>query len=459
MNQTPLRCVTQPVFAATRVKKRVKPPLTAAARRTYSPAVMDAFRVVFPLITAVLVSRCALLMAAEPPTKIGPQEAVVLLTNGEILRGKVSRAGDHFFVWVPDGEIRLPAKRVQRLCDTLDEAYVYLSRSGTGSVDAHLELAAWCLRLDLFGYAANELRAAMAQEPDNPRISILARRLEIARGRPAANSPRAASAVTKIGSADVEKAEPAFVALPEGAFAVFTSRLQPLLMNKCAGVGCHGTPTEAAFRLSRMKSGRNPTRRQTRRNLAEVLRWIDTEQPANSPLLQKPLEASHGGMVEPVFTAAKRSQYERLVEFVKLAVQEPTPIKEEEHFGFHFDDARTGTLPSEMRRPQPNGDKTEDRGEDAPPVQEDSAASPTVRSLDRSDSSDLSNSPTTSGDDEPEDGALLNALEPSHVQRGAIVERFVPVDEFDPSIFNRRYFHEKQPPPPVRSPRESPTKE
>jgi len=417
--------------------------LTVAACRIYSPAAMVALRIVFLLIATIVVSRCALL-AMEPSVEIGPRQAVILLANGEVLQGKVSRAGDHYFVWVPGGEIRLPVKRVQRLCDTLDDAYVYLSQSGPGSVEGHLELTTWCLRHNLFGYAANELRAAMTLEPSDPRVAVLARRLKLARERAAVESADNIPVATKKtdDSVDERETESTPMQLPEGAVAAFTSKLQPLLINKCAGAGCHGSPTESTFRLSRMLGGRKPTRRQTVQNLVEVLRWINMEQPGNSPLLQKPLQPSHGGMAEPIFTDADRSQYKRLVEFVNLAAKKPTPVQEDEQPGSQLDASQANAFPSEMQRLQRSGDNT--LGQTSP------ADVQNMRTIDRPLSNNLADpvtEPSGLVDAQPSPGAgvsedevLLEAFESNPIQRGTIVERFVPIDAFDPAIFNRRYF-------------------
>ncbi len=442
--------------------------MTVAVSRTYPPGVMVAGRSIFLLATIFSVSQCALLVAADSAVDLGPRQAVVLLTNGEVLRGKVSRAGDQFFVWIPAGEIRLPAKRVQRVCDTIDDAYVYLSQSATGSVDDRLELVAWCLRYNLLGYAANELREVMVQEPENPRIAIFARRLELARKRPAVDLTDGVTGVRKDNPPKDSASEPAPFHLPPGAFAEFTSRLQPLLINKCASAGCHGSPTESTFRLSRMFGGRSPTRRQTGQNLIEVLRWIDKEQPAKSPLLQQPLNLSHGGSDEPVFTDADRSQYLRLLRFVNLVVNKPPQKQVDRRPGFHIENPPVDSSPKRSQQPETNDPELGADGDDITVSGSPAAISLTMKSIDRPDAGDRANplpgsnglvdprTPTLNGDDAPDDEALVKVFEPKSIQRGAIIERFVPVDEFDPAIFNRRYFRPKKQHPPSQAVPEQP---
>lgn len=412
------------------------------------------------LITVVLGSLCAHAQAEEGAEGIAPQQGVVLLTNGEILQGKVSRAGDQYFVWVPDGEIRLPAKRVQRLCDSLDDAYRYLSQSASGSVDDHLQLVAWCLRYDLLGYAANELRAAMDIAPENPRIALLARRLELAYERPAAKVSEPSDADPKgneSGSDVIPGADSPADAmdLPAGGVAEFTSRLQPLLINKCAGVGCHAQPTESNFQLSRMPGNRNPTRRQTQQNLVEVLRWIDKDQPQNSPLLQKPLDPTHAGLTEPIFTDADQAQYDRLLEFANLAANKPPPSPVEAPPEIAATSQQTDPFPMGIERPLPSGPQAGSLPTDGAGSLGTIPEVPTMQAIERPAGDGLPGVTSPGGlptipqgaapaDEELSDEALLEAFETNPLQRGAVVNRFEPVDEFDPEIFNRRYFPTKK---------------
>ena len=46
-------------------------------------------------------------LPAAEPFQATPQEGVLLLTNGQIIRGKITHAGDHYYVAFGEGEIRL----------------------------------------------------------------------------------------------------------------------------------------------------------------------------------------------------------------------------------------------------------------------------------------------------------------------------------------------------------------
>ena len=80
------------------------------------------------------------------------------------------------------------SKDVDFTCKSLDEAYqLQRNRVIVGRIDDHLNLADWCLRQNLMGYAAREIAAAMDIDPRNPRVGILDRRLkrvqELAQGQ------------------------------------------------------------------------------------------------------------------------------------------------------------------------------------------------------------------------------------------------------------------------------------
>jgi len=60
---------------------------------------------------------------AEPPLNLEPQQGVLLLTNGQVLRGKVTQAGDYYYVALEHGEIRVRAGDVELFCHDLDEGY------------------------------------------------------------------------------------------------------------------------------------------------------------------------------------------------------------------------------------------------------------------------------------------------------------------------------------------------
>ena len=74
------------------------------------------------------------------------------------------------------------------------------------------------------------------------------------------------------------------------SFALFATRVQPILMNTC--VNCHSGGRGGAFQLLRTEGGQ---RGFTQANLAAVLDQVKTDQPALSPLLIKAV-SPHGNV-------------------------------------------------------------------------------------------------------------------------------------------------------------------
>src|SRR5438128_1534498 len=68
------------------------------------------------------------------------------------------------------------------------------------------------------------------------------------------------------------------------SLALFTNRVQPVLMNVCAS--CHATNRGGAFKLTRCYDGQ-ANRRATQENLTAVLDYVRADQPELSPLLIK----------------------------------------------------------------------------------------------------------------------------------------------------------------------------
>ena len=74
----------------------------------------------------------------------------------------------------------------------------------------------------------------------------------------------------------------------------FTSKIQPLLLNKCGNANCHGVASNNGFRLISARIGGNGSRQTTERNLAESLKQLDLEDVAASQLLSVST-GGHGG--------------------------------------------------------------------------------------------------------------------------------------------------------------------
>lgn len=339
------------------------------------------------------------LAAAEPV--LTPQQGLLLLRNGNVMQGAVTRAGDYYIVIFGDGgEARLAAADVETLCVDLEDAYRYRAATLVGRGAApHLDLALWCLRHDLVHQAGEQLLAAMRREPTHRGIAAVERKIKLALERPKSPPVRQANPSQ---AASAEQIERAMSSLPPGTVERFAASVQPILLNRCAAGGCHGGSARSDFRLLRPPGGLSPSKRFTERNLYAVLAYLDKENFEQSPLLTVP-QSQHGSTLAAVFDKRTRHQLDELTAWTRLALAVPAraPV------------AKVISPPALLSQQQ-SGVKLVSAEEDLAPEQPRATAS------------------TEKGTPQP--------FQPS--QDAAPLPKdgsFTPRDPFDPEIFNRKY--------------------
>jgi len=352
--------------------------------------------------------------AQELPLEPPRADGVLLLRNGNVLEGRITQVGESYEVVVDGGRIRVKASDVEFCCPTLEEGYRRKrSLVQPGDVRAHLELAEWCQRHDLFAAAARELAQARAVQPRHPLIPVVERRIRTSLCQPERIErpiERDAKEATLPPSSD--ELDLMVRGMPPGSVETFTQTIQPVLVNHCSTAGCHGPGTESRFRLLRTPSGRPASRRLTQRNLHSTLEWIDRDVPAASRLLTAPLHP-HGSAQAAVFTDQQVEQYQQLVNWVNQVARSEEPVA-------------GAAQHSKLEAPRPDTRPWPAR----PAVH--------IESVD------------PAGDDLPRGGLDASGpARPGTISRATIkprasMPRFVPVDPFDPAIFNRRFFPEGQ---------------
>ncbi|MBN2021920.1 MAG: hypothetical protein JW809_03935 [Pirellulales bacterium] len=367
------------------------------------------FRTLVPISASVVLAIASIGAQQPQPTPTSglvPAEGVLVLSGGQVLSGRIVRAGDLYLVALPHGEIRVRAGQVVLHCASLDEAYQRQRAAiGPGGGAAHVDLAKWCLRHGLLDAAARELADAATADPSHPMIPLVTRQLEFARATPgppqsAGNDQAAAAGPT------LEEIDSLIRTLPPGAMTEFASTIQPILVRRCASGGCHGPQTTAKLSLLRLHPDRPVSKRVTQRNLHAVVQWVDRAQPAASPLLQVPMRP-HGTAEEAVFTERDEEDRDKLAQWVNslALLGQPVDAGAARHAGPSLarPTSATGELPSEASHAPP-GIAATPTPFDIPPI-------PAGRQL-----------PTR-----------------SPARRGGPLPKFVPADPFDPEIFNRRY--------------------
>jgi hypothetical protein len=353
------------------------------------------------------------------PRATAPTDQVVVLQDGGVMRGRVSRSGERYVLSRETGETFIPASNVLLVAASLEEAYLQRrQRLDRPTADDHLALAEWCLFQDLMTHAERELASARALDPNHDRLALIEQRLAIANERRqkqamgeqhAAKEAKSVAIPTPRVPTDVSN-------LPAGAVERFTRRVQPVLVNNCTMVGCHQLGGTATFQLDRAVLRGLANRRSTMSNLSATLTLVDREQPQLSPLLTVP-RRTHGGMQRPVFGPRQEAAFRHLYEWVALVTAEtakPSP----------------GAPPAENAE-QFAADSGSSSHWDSPNMRVE-------RLLNNATGPALYQESPIIG--EPAAPAAANATTAtSPLRYGARLEQWQPRDEFDPEIFNRKY--------------------
>jgi hypothetical protein len=246
--------------------------------------------------------------AAEPVTSpVATGERVLLLTNGKVLKGTFRQTTTGYVVNVSGGQMVFPFEQVRLEAEDVEDAYRQLRDTlPEKSATAHVELARWCLANRLPDSARKELREALKIDPEFATAKTLLQRINdqllSSKELPAVVARN--GQYSMLGEPKLGVPAETLGGLPREAALEFVSKVQPLLVNRCATSGCHGAGSGNSLELIRTKLGKAPPKSHSERNLAAVLEQIDREQPLSSPLLVKlrgeskssGVRQSHGGL-------------------------------------------------------------------------------------------------------------------------------------------------------------------
>jgi hypothetical protein len=336
--------------------------------------------------------------AACGQSSVAPQAGVLVLRNGQVIEGDVTRAGDYYVVSRGEGfELRPKVDEVELFCGSMDEAYQFKAQRLSGlSAKSHLDLAKWCLRHGLFVHCSEQLTAATRVEPNSKEVKDLETRLKLAVETPEPQSP--SRSPPSVAPDDLEKA---LRELPRGSIEKFGAIVQPILLNRCSANKCHGPNAESEYKLLRPPPGQIVSRRFTQRNLYASLRYLNRSNPDASPLIVLP-QQRHGSSLAAVFDKQSANQLSELVTWARLA--SAAPVGTPPH-------APATIAPTETTLSQP-------AASNRPSQADDSTAAP------------------------PNGEVSMRVMRPALDQAGhtkASPAQPAFRDRFDPEIFNRRY--------------------
>ncbi|MDZ4657808.1 MAG: hypothetical protein SH868_09560 [Bythopirellula sp.] len=227
-----------------------------------------------------------------------PQRGLLVLANGSVIEGTIALDGDYYGVVLEKGKLQIRVDQVDFFCETMAEAYARRKARRIGqspTVDAHLEVAQWCLQHGLFEFAMAELAEARMIDPQHPLLSLVERRLAQTKELASRVAPPAAAISDDRGSPVVdehvrpavasEEAQTSFGEIPVWARTEFIKRIQPMMVHSCANSGCHlpNSPQEMRVDRNALNGVGNPDL--IHRNLAAVIAEVDLANPEASRLL------------------------------------------------------------------------------------------------------------------------------------------------------------------------------
>jgi hypothetical protein len=257
---------------------------------------------------------------ADDPASTPKTGKILILENERPLEGDIERQGDQYLIRRGGSEVWLPAAKAQ-LCASWDEAYQYLcSRANLRDPDERLRLARWCHLYGLREKALLEANAALELRPDHRETKRLLAMFQKVNGSgPVQGSPSPAPAQP------LAMAAPSLDVSAE-TLGMFTTRVQPILMNACAS--CHATGRGGDFKLTRTYESATINRRSTQQNLAAVLALVDLNHPASSLLLVKAVSI-HGNAAQPPLKSRQSPPFRTLEEWVQMTVANNPHLREE----------------------------------------------------------------------------------------------------------------------------------
>ena len=384
--------------------------MSSAVRKVlYSSAVLAALAV---LVTGIARSLPALAQEIGAEAR----ERVILMKTGRVMTGFATRNAGGWLVEQSNGRIQVPEDQVNVVADSLVDAYRKQRDSVVEPTPAtHMNLAQWCISYRLHHQAREELRKCLRLDPEHASARKLLKRLDDM--LEPSNAPRVAEVPGRTIQGFLAPDVESLGGLSPESAAAFTQKIQPLLTNKCGNGSCHGTTASRVesdgFRLHPVRLGAASHRMHTERNLAEVLRYVDLQEPALSPLLTIP-RGSHAGTSGVFNGSTGHGQLKTLREWTKAVAREKQ-IQEEELSG-------RPALIAKSRRPPIASPATA-----AIPPEVDDSGYPADFSQPQTVDSTLDGSSAKS---------LPGLIAPAQSE---IRTADKPHDPFDPDIFNRRF--------------------
>ena len=233
------------------------------------------------------------------------------------MRGQIQRDGQRYKIELAEGGVALlPRGDIWRVERSLRELYDFRRQEAERhGGQAHFDLAKWCLQQEMYPEASVHLAIAQRAELDAELLHDLRARIEVAvsaqqRRATSPSLPARQVSAAISGSASKDNGEPPAhtTQLSPQALREFSTRIQPLLINRCGNATCHGRASQTDFQLTQPQRRGLYTPRLTQRNAAACAGYVNFAAPSASDLLAWS-DRAHGGMTG---TALNENQLETL---------------------------------------------------------------------------------------------------------------------------------------------------
>ena len=288
-------------------------------------------------------------LPTDPPSsEAAPagREEFLLLNDGRLIQGVVSREGSVYVVTKPIGVMRFPKKIVEGKYESLQATYEHkLVQLPDDDPAERVKLAKWCVANNLIPEANEQLHKVLEISPDHGPAQAMLSQLAVSdrskakRFDPAVRQTAAEDVVEDRpgahDSAVLRGAErgmgvsglPVIFDLPR-TLAIrradeFARFIHPVLQLKCAK--CHNAGYEGTFQLVPVATAKQLTADALRANMDATLRLIDPENPSKSELLSSTLRPHGSGpRKRPIFEGSNSRAYQILAVWVNsLSAQSP----------------------------------------------------------------------------------------------------------------------------------------
>jgi len=273
----------------------------------------------------------------------------LLLHNGNVLFGEVSTVGRITYVTRDDDSvIQLAADQVAAVGESVADLYEHrrANRFG-GDLRRIQDDIRWCLRHSLVREAAEDALLARSLAPGDPQTAQLLRqiahRLQSQRDnetrareesepslpwdRLSAVQPASHEAPLAVEESDENASSNDSFPIDQASINQFTTRIQPMLMNRCAS--CHTRKPESpgGLQLHAAITSTWAPKRVAADNLRSVLKFINLNDPAASQLRSSAMD-HHGGRKKS-FGDASSAMMQNLDEWLsRLRPSDAEPVQD-----------------------------------------------------------------------------------------------------------------------------------